>query len=335
MHAIVNISIYITSYNQKAYLIEAIESVLGQTLPPFQVIIVDDCSTDGSQAVIAGHASKQPDLITPIYHQSRQGVARTRIDALNAVRGDYVTYVDGDDRYLPTKLEKEAGLLAASPGAQIAFSNSYYISSEGERIGVWAESRPPQGDVFQQTFSRAFPKRNVFRMELVKYSSWKALGFHDPELRILEDLDMRIRLAKHFRVVYYDEPLSEIRLHGTGLSNADASEKLATLERILRKNVHLLHDLEPAARTATLRHLRGYLAHVALTAAEEELDRGEGTMVARATALFYWLRCLALSPDQVKAGVALKALLPNAAFEVLRTTVRDIRAIHRAPRRGR
>ena len=105
------ISVYITSYNQKEYLVEAIDSVLNQTLKPFEIIIVDDCSTDGSREVIAGYALRYPDLVNPIYHTRNQGVAQARIDALQMVTGDYVTYVDGDDRYLPTKLEKEARLL--------------------------------------------------------------------------------------------------------------------------------------------------------------------------------------------------------------------------------
>ncbi|MBT7715794.1 MAG: glycosyltransferase family 2 protein, partial [Deltaproteobacteria bacterium] len=85
------ISVFITSYNQKKFLIEAIESVLNQTLSPFQIIVVDDSSKDLSQEVIAGYAARYPNLITPIFHKRNTGVAQVRIDALNAVNGDYVT----------------------------------------------------------------------------------------------------------------------------------------------------------------------------------------------------------------------------------------------------
>lgn len=158
------ISVYITSYNQKHYLIEAIESVLNQTLRPFEIIIADDCSTDGSHEVIAGYASSYPDLITPIYHTQNQGVSQNRIDALGAVTGDYVSRVDGDDRFLPSKLEKEAKLLRNNPNAQIAFSDHYFMTADGIRTGVWAgEEKPPQGDVFRQTFARDFPKHSLFK----------------------------------------------------------------------------------------------------------------------------------------------------------------------------
>jgi len=239
------ISIFITSYNQKTYLTEAIESALNQSLRPFQIIIVDDCSTDGSQDVIAAYHSRFPNMITPIYHRKNTGVAHVRIDALNAVTGDFVTYMDGDDRFLPTKLEKETKLLQENSGSQIAFSNNYYMTKDGLRIGLWIENeKPPEGNIFCQTFARDFPKRSLFRMELVNYMAWKSIGFHDPQLDLYEDYDMRIRLTKYLTTVYYDEPLSEIRLHNKGLSKAPPSVHFHAIKHIFKKNTKLLIDLD-------------------------------------------------------------------------------------------
>ncbi|UCC54424.1 MAG: glycosyltransferase family 2 protein, partial [Anaerolineaceae bacterium] len=191
-----NISVFITSYNQKAFLVEAIESVLAQTLSPSQILVVDDCSSDGSQEVIEGYRSRYPDLITAIFHTQNRGVAQARAHALQAISGDYVTYVDGDDRFLPHKLEKEAALLARRSEIQIAFSNNYYMTETGQRTGIWITKKwPPQGDVFKETLTRQFPRGNLFRMELLPYAAWQAVGFHDPNLSVLEDWDMRIRLS--------------------------------------------------------------------------------------------------------------------------------------------
>ena len=248
-----NISVFITSYNQKAYLQEAIESVLVQTLPPGQIIIVDDCSNDGSQALIEGYQSRYPDLITPIFHPRNQGVAQARVSALQAVTGEYVTYLDGDDRYLPAKLEKESALLDGHRQAQIAFSNSYYMTVDGRQTKTWISNRkPPEGDVFAETLTRRFPRGNLFRMELLPYSLWKAVGFHDTALNVLEDWDMRIRLTRQYSVVYLDEPLSEIRVHPDGLSNVDAATKLSAFEYIWQKNEGLLDDMSPAERNALI-----------------------------------------------------------------------------------
>lgn len=243
------ISVFITSYNQKKYLIEAIESVLAQTLKPFQIIIVDDCSIDESQGVINGYCSRYPDLITPIYHAENVGVSGTRIDALNVVKGDYVTYLDGDDLYLPTKLEKEAKLLKENPNVQIAFSNNFYVAENGITTGIWIEGEmPPEGDVFKETFARDFPKGSLFRMELVDYSAWANVGFHDPSLYIYEDYDMRIRLTKKLKVKYYNEPLSKIRIHGKGISRSEIARHLEAFKYIYKKNSHLLGNLSTSDR---------------------------------------------------------------------------------------
>jgi glycosyltransferase involved in cell wall biosynthesis len=276
------ISVFITSFNQKHYLTEAINSVLEQTLRPQQIIIVDDCSSDGTQELIAGFHSKYPHLITPIYHSQNTGVAQVRIDALNVVTGDYVTYVDGDDRFLPRKLEKEFGLLQSNPHAQIAFSNNFYMTEDGIYEGVWAEEiLPPQGDVFCQTFARDFPKRNLFRMELVNYHAWKQVGFHDPFLHIYEDFDMRIRLAKHLKTVYYDEPLSEIRLHSHGLSRSKFFQHFEALNYIFLKNRPLLSDLSNTEKNYVFQRFAEWMTPISKYAIEEALKEGRRIQALR------------------------------------------------------
>lgn len=320
------ISVYITSYNQRAYLIEAIESVLNQTLRPFEIIIVDDCSTDASQESIAGYASRYPGLITPIYHTRNQGIAQVRIDALQAVTGDYVSHVDGDDRFLPTKLEKEARLLQDHPNTQIAFSNFYYMTADGVHTGVWAAGEtPPQGDVFRQVFARDFPRRGLFRRELADYQAWKRIGFHDPNLSLYEDYEMLIRLTKRLRVVYCDEPSSEYRRHGAGLSRASAARHLAAVEYIYQKNKPLLNDLSSAERREVEHKLGGWLAGIARRAAHEaandyQLGQGSGTHV-----LECYLRCLKCQPRIVlDYKLILGILLPRVVYRCLRATYRRV-----------
>ena len=314
------ISVYITSHNQKEYLIEAIESVLAQTLPPSQIIIVDDCSRDGSQEVIASYASRYAQLITPIYHTQNQGVAQTRIDALRTVTGDYVTYVDGDDRFLPTKIEKEAKLLHENPNAQIAFSNNYYMTVDGIHTGVWADGEtPPQGDVFLQTFARDFPRSSLFRMELIQYQAWKRVGFYDPNVRLYEDFDMRVRLTKRYRAIYYDEPLTEIRIHETGLSSSPVAQHLAALEYIYRKNISLLDDVSVAERKDVQRKLGGWMAWIGRQAAERALREVQYQRDARVQALKYYLHALKYQPGCFDYKLVLRILLPHSVYEWLRS----------------
>jgi glycosyltransferase involved in cell wall biosynthesis len=319
------ISVFITSYNQKRFLVEAIESVLSQTLFPQQIIIIDDHSRDASQEVIAEYASCYPDLILPIYHNKNRGVTQTRIEALQAVSGDYVTYVDGDDRFLPTKLEKEAQALEKNPKAKIAFSNNYYMTVDGIRKGMWADvEMPPQGEVFADTFARKFPRRSLFRMELIEYEAWKTIGFHDPKLDLYEDFDMRIRLTKKLQTIYCDEPLSEIRLHNAGLSSSPASEHLYALEYIYKKNCPLLDDLDTVKRKNVERSLAHWIAGIAERAARQALTNNEECS-RKVEALRYYLRCLKYKPTFFNRNLLARIILPTQLYRALIKTYRGIR----------
>ncbi|MFZ7125417.1 MAG: glycosyltransferase [Desulfobacterales bacterium] len=251
------ISVFITSYNQKHFLTEAIDSVINQSLKPYEILIVDDASSDGSRKLIESYAKQYPGWIKPIYHTHNTGVTQVRIDALSSVTGDYVTYVDGDDRFLPEKLEKEYATLLKNPDASIVFSNNYYMDADGKHTDIWIENeQPPQGNVFFQTFSRLFPKESLYRMEMVDYHAWRKVGFHEPDLPIYEDFDMRIRMTRQLRVCYCDEPLSEIRFHGIGLSSLSAAMHLECLDYVYQKNRYLLQDIASTDRKIAERRFR-------------------------------------------------------------------------------
>jgi hypothetical protein len=304
------ISVYITSYNQRRYLPEAIESVLSQTLRSSEIIIVDDCSTDGSQEVIAGYASRYPDLILPIYHAQNRGVSPSRVDALRAATGDYVTYVDGDDRFLPAKLESETRLLRERAEAQIAFSNFYYTGEEGEREAVWAEDDvPPEGNVFQQAFARAFPRGDLFRCELVAVRCLRNVGGYDESLQTHEDWDLKIRLTKRYRVAYCPQPLLEYRRNPAGLSCSSASARLESIRKVHEKNRHLLSDLPRAKRAMIEEAVALKLGQMARKASEEERRSGN-----RVRALRFWLDSLIYAPADLDFGLTLRLFLPQGAY---------------------
>ncbi len=310
-----SISVYITSYNQKAYLIQAIESVLAQTLKPAQIIIVDDASSDGSQEVIRAYAHRYPQWITPIFHAQNQGVVHTRRDALAAVTSEWVTYLDGDDRYLPEKLEKEFAQLQSAPGAQIAFSNNRYITADGAPLHTWVEGQPPpQGDVFIQTFARDFPRRNLFRMELVHYPTWKHIGFHDPNLEIYEDWDMRIRLTQTMRTTYCPEVLSEIRVHHRGLASSAWEKHLAASEYIYAKHKHTLAHFDAQTAAHVRRRMAEWQARNIRRACKSILSRSPLTPADRLQALRWYLKSLRRAPWFPDYRLLAKIILPQSWY---------------------
>lgn len=232
-----NISVFITSYNQKQVLQEAIESVLAQTYRPHEIIIVDDFSSDGSQELINSYRHNYPDIIKPVFHETNLGVTQTRIDALENVTGDCVTYLDGDDLFLPEKLAQEAKLIEEGD-FDIAFSNNYYFKGEKELLWIWAYNKsdiPEPGNMHFEVIARKFPRDSLFRMELVNYNLWKRAGFHDLNMKIYEDYEMRIRLSKLAKINYTLEPLSMIRTDTHSLSKSHSQLHLESFQYIYHK----------------------------------------------------------------------------------------------------
>src|SRR5688572_6898678 len=190
------ISVYITSYNQKGFLRQAIESVLAQTFKPFEIIVVDDCSTDGSRELIESYEIRYPGFIRSIFQTSNRGVTQCRIDAVKFSRGDYLTYLDGDDLYLPQKLEDEAYFIKKY-NADLAFSNFCRIKEDAREItSIWlcnSTKLPPFGNMYYEVFLRQFPNNTLFRCELVKRDILNQSGLYDSNLRIYEDFELKIR----------------------------------------------------------------------------------------------------------------------------------------------
>lgn len=235
------VSVIITSYNQKNYLREAIESVLAQTVPCYEIIIVDDHSSDGSKELIMDYANHYPNLIRAFCHSKNLGIPENRNFALERVKGDYVAILDGDDRFMPHKNEREIQALEANPEAQAVYSNFYFIDQEGSQIGVRNKSNQPSGSIFKEVFAGKF---GMLRSMLFRYSMLKETGFMDPTFWHFDGFDLTIRFAKQYYIVYQSEPLCEIRLHSAGAAGwRQPADLLRDLRGVYEKNKHLLKEL--------------------------------------------------------------------------------------------
>lgn len=238
-----SVGVLITSYNQESLLRQAIESVLNQTVQPDKIIIVDDASEDDSRSMIQSYKNRYPKIIEPIFNDRNYGVTVSRRMAFSRFETRYVTYLDGDDLFSPEKIEKELDHIKKK-GTEIVYSDNYYIDQQNNILGTWAgDEHVPEGNVFKETFARDFPRRSLFRMEMVEREAWEKIGFHDQALSIYEDFDMRIRLTKECRTSYLNIPLSSIRLNTDGLSKRPPIEHVAALHFIFGKNKDLLNDL--------------------------------------------------------------------------------------------
>jgi glycosyltransferase involved in cell wall biosynthesis len=122
------VSVVTPFYNASAFLEEAIRSVLAQRHYNWELLLIDDGSTDGSTAIAKRYASSHPDRIRYLAHEGHTnlGKSTSRNLGLSRARGEYIAFLDADDVYLPEKLERQSAILASHPEASMVYGPTYY-----------------------------------------------------------------------------------------------------------------------------------------------------------------------------------------------------------------
>lgn len=118
------ISVVMPLYNAERFVGESIESLLAQTLSDFELIVIDDCSTDGSAAVVEELQRRDP-RITLLHNERNAGAAGTRNRGIDAARGEFIAFLDADDISIPERFEKQIALFKAHPEVEVC--GSYYL----------------------------------------------------------------------------------------------------------------------------------------------------------------------------------------------------------------
>ena len=228
------VSVVITSYNQKDFLIQTIDSVLAQTVAPYEIIICDDFSSDGSRELIRQYSNQNQGRVKTIFQKRNLGVTPNRNSGLKAACGDYITTLDGDDLYLPEKLENEMRK-AKHCNAPLIYSNLLYINEEGKETGIrYKNNRQLEGCLFEEIATLKYPAP---REVLIKRSCIEELGYQDESLEINEDFEWVARLASRYPFSAVKEPLVKHRFHPNGLHKSGRLLLLQTLDRVTEKTI--------------------------------------------------------------------------------------------------
>jgi len=234
------ISVVILSYNFGAYIRECIDSVLNQTLGPYEVIICDDASLDGTRNILEQYARRYPDLIKLHIQGKNLGLPHHANFAFKQATGDLVSWIDGDDRWLPRKLELEWKALLEFPEARVAYSNVRIIDAGGRYKELWYDGKgpqPPSGDLFIPVFSRRiFPNTtSIFRNHLFYRACYDETGYFDMDLESLWDWDEKIRFALRYSIAYSGEAQVEYRQHPESFSRHSHDKGLRAMINIYEK----------------------------------------------------------------------------------------------------
>jgi glycosyltransferase involved in cell wall biosynthesis len=227
------ISVIMPAYNTAAYIGEAIDSVLRQTTRDWEVIVVDDGSTDGTAEVVESAAESRVRLI----RQAHAGVSAARNRGAAAARGEYFLFLDSDDRLRPDALERLAGQLAARPDGGMAYGELATISDDGRlRHGGRPVFGPrPSGRILSTLLAGGFM---VTGMALLRAEGFRRSGGFDESLRLSQDWEFLCRVAAREVILYLQgPPVLEYRLrqasatHSLGCGDAGFAERLRAVDR--------------------------------------------------------------------------------------------------------
>jgi glycosyltransferase involved in cell wall biosynthesis len=223
------VSIVIPTYNSAQFLDETLQSVFSQTFNDFEIIVIDDGSTDQTRKVL----SKYDDRIR-YFLQENGGPAKARNRGIRESLGEYIAFLDADDIWLPTKLEKQVSRFQQNPELGMVFTenscfdqNGIYLTSLGKRKKLM------RGDLVKNIFLHSGVATPTV---MVRREVFNQIGVFDEELYMSEDDNMWIRVTANFKAELIDEPLAKARTHST---RTTANKK--KLYECIQTNVKLLN----------------------------------------------------------------------------------------------
>jgi glycosyltransferase involved in cell wall biosynthesis len=219
MHPEGLVSAIVPVYNGAAYVRAAVLSVLQQTYPHVEVVVVNDGSPDDSEQVIADLLR---DPRVTYFKQRNRGVAGARNAGIAAARGDFIAFLDQDDLWLPDKLERQMRCFAQHPEVALVHGNVRFIDATGarltEREDRWdADARQAVGHCFPLLFSK---NRLAMLTVCMRRAAFDATGPFREDVPGVDDYEYWLRLSRRHGFAHVDHPVALYRLHGSNESRS-------------------------------------------------------------------------------------------------------------------
>lgn len=219
------VSVVIPCFGQSHFVGEAIESVLAQTYPHLEVLLIDDSSPDNASEI----AGRYPGVRR--LRCDNRGMAGARNLGIRSTSGDFLVFLDSDDRLLPGAIETGVRLLREHPEAAAASGRFRRIAQDGTPIETFEQPIVRRGHYPRQMTENwaGFPPRSIYRRAVFEHVK----GF-DPELEETADFGLNLEIIRQFPVWSHGELVAEHRTHG-GNSSGDAARMLAQSLAALRR----------------------------------------------------------------------------------------------------
>jgi glycosyltransferase involved in cell wall biosynthesis len=304
------VSVVIAAYNRAEFLPATVDSILSQRFRDFEVIVVDDGSTDETKAVLAPYAER----VRYLYQNNRGPSAARNLGVRNA-RADWIAFQDSDDLSLPGHLETLHEYVKNHPQCAMVFANGGYVGgAEHDRTTIIPRAKSRRLMERGVTLADLFEK-SIFRLQaaLVSRRCYHQIGGHDESLRISMDLDLAFRMFSRYPIAYIDQVVFSYRRHSANIS---ANEELRLLENI-RVIEKLLNDNDQAAAVLGRRRVRSRLAYRYYRLARGRWRRGDK---ARAC-------------DALREAIRLRPLLPKYRLYQIRWARTNVNGNGKTPAR--
>jgi glycosyltransferase involved in cell wall biosynthesis len=218
------VSVVIPCFNQGHYLREALQSVLAQTLPPAEIVVVDDGSTDNTAAIAREYSKVR------CIHQRNRGLASARNAGAAHTTGEHIVFLDADDRLKPDALAIGLRELVAHPACALVWGRCVRIDQDGRELPT-VPPPPVVGDAFEALLRNNFiwtPAVAMFRRSVCG----PLLRFN-PAVDAAADYELYLRIVRHFPIHGHAGVVAEYRLHGASMSS-NASLMLSSTMDVLR-----------------------------------------------------------------------------------------------------
>lgn len=206
------VSIILPAYNCAAFLPHSIGSILAQTYNSYEIIVIDDGSTDNTKEVLEPFSQR----IKYIQFEQNRGLPIARNAGIRSAQGKYIAFIDADDLWLPEKLQTDVGYFQQHPEVSMVFSKHINIDDRGCELNGSTKKQLPSGNIFIQLF---YEQNFIISSSVVvRKEVFETTGLFDEQLVNCQDWDMWLRIAFHFKVAGINTPLVKYRHNPHSLS---------------------------------------------------------------------------------------------------------------------
>lgn len=230
------VSVIIPTHNREKYIERAVKSVLRQTYKDYELIVVDDGSTDKTKKIVKKYVKRHPKKVRYIYQDNR-GPSAARNTGIRNAQGKYITFLDSDDEYLPKMLKRQISFIKKRPKCRFLYTWYYDTDKKGKIKRKRTTKRFRTKEALREgLFFRKLTIRTSTVM--IQKKVFKKTGLFNENYWYSQDWDMWLRIAKYHRGYCIRKPLAKYRQH----DNNRSSRGIKRYHPDIKRNILKLYD---------------------------------------------------------------------------------------------